>query len=51
MIILNNGKIILNGVECNDPYQLFFNLKDRSEQGYLEINLENELLSTPSKRG
>jgi len=51
MIILNNGKIILNGIECTDPYLLFFKLKDRSEDGYLEINLGNELLSTPSKRG
>lgn len=38
MLILNNGKIILNGVECDNPELLFFTLKDLSEEKYLEFD-------------
>ena len=51
IIFDGTGKIFINNIECNDPFHLWFTAKDRSEQGYMEINLGNELQGSPVKRG
>lgn len=37
MITLSNGKILLNGLECNNPELIYFTLKDMAEKGDYEF--------------